>query len=352
MPDPQSSQILVVDDNPQNVTLLKVYLSGDGYRVITAFDGSEALQKIDTTPPDLVLLDIMMPRVDGYEVLEQMKKNPATWFVPIIMLTSLSDREDRLRAIELGADDFITKPFNKLELMTRVRALLRLKHLHDDLDDARHIIYTLAVALEAKDPYTKGHSERVGAFSAAIAMEMGLSRREANYCIHAGILHDIGKIGLSEAILRKAGPLSGDEYDEVKKHPTISFEICKPLRMCAPYLPIIKHHQERYDGKGYPDGLSGDEIPIGARVMAVADAYDAMTSSRAYRQSLPEEEALSRLRKSAGSQLDPAVVEAFFRIYERKRILESAQASASLGRHFIDYIFDLYLQPLRTAGGG
>lgn len=311
------AKILVVDDSEQNLALVRAYLAHFGYDVLTASSGEACLEVVAGEVPDLILLDVLMPGMDGYEVCRILKEGKATWQIPVILLTSLSEVEDKVRGIEAGADDFISKPFNKLELSTRVRGLLKTKRLYEDLESAQSIIFALALALEARDPYTEGHSERVAEYTVAIGKEMGLTDQHLTDLRNAGILHDIGKIGISESILRKEGPFTPEEYDIMKTHPAKGARICLPLKMADRLVPIIKHHQEKYDGSGYPDGLKGEEIPQGARIMAVADAYDAMTSDRPYRKSLGEEEAVRRLKEGKGIQFDPEAVDAFVRLYEK-----------------------------------
>jgi len=285
-------KILVIDDNVTNVELLDAYLCAADYEVITAFDGQTGLDIAFAEIPDLVLLDIMMPELDGYQVCTQLKNNEITRFIPIIMITALTDIEDKIKGLNAGADDFLSKPFNKHELMARVRSLLRIKSLHDDLDSSEDIILTLALALEAKDPYTKGHSERVAALATNLAKTIGLSERAQDRIHKAGILHDIGKIGVSGKVLSKQGALKEDEYRDVIAHPSMGATICQPLKSLADIIPMIKHHHERYDGNGKPDGLTGDNIPLGARIISVADTYDAMTSTRPYRKAMEKEVAL------------------------------------------------------------
>ncbi len=304
--------ILVVDDSEQNVQLLDAYLTSDGYEVISALNGYEALEHVKGGRlPDLIILDIMMPGLNGYEVCRELKSAHDTQRIPVMMLTALQDMEDKVKGFEAGADEFLSKPVEKMELLIRVKALLRTKHLNEDLESARDVIYTLALAIEANDPYTRGHSERVADYAGRLAQRMGLSENEADVIRNAGILHDVGKIGISETILQKPGPLTNEELVSVQDHPVIGEKICKPLRSANTLLKIIRHHQERYDGDGYPDGLKGDEIPMEARVISVADAYDAMTSPRPYRPPMSHRQVIDVLRRESGKQWDPDVVREF-----------------------------------------
>lgn len=288
----QRPKILVVDDNIANVELLEAYLSADEYEVIKAFDGQEGLNKVHEVMPDLILLDIMMPKMDGYEVCKHIKEGENTRFIPVVMITALTELEAKIKGLDVGADDFLSKPFNRLELMARVRSLLRLKSLHDDLDSSEDIIFTLALALEAKDTYTAGHSERVAGLARELAQEIGLSEVQQERIHKAGILHDIGKIGVKEAILNKRSVLDVAEYDEVTSHPSVGANICEPLKSLSDVIPMIRHHHERYDGTGHPDGLAGEDIPLGARIISIADTFDAMTSARPYRAAMEEAVAL------------------------------------------------------------
>ncbi len=305
-------KILVIDDNVTNVELIDAYLSAADYDVVTAYNGKIGLDFALREAPDLVLLDIMMPELDGYQVCAQLKNNEKTQFIPIIIITALTDIEDKIKGLNAGADDFLTKPLNKHELMARVRSLLRIKSLHDDLDSSEDIILTLALALEAKDPYTKGHSERVARLAANLAKAIGLTERGQDRIHKAGVLHDIGKIGVSLKVLSKNSELKPDEYIEVIAHPSIGATICQPLKSLSDIIPMIKHHHERFDGDGKPDGLSGDSIPLGARIISIADTYDAMTSTRPYRTAMKKEVAINILKQEIDNgQWDSELVAKF-----------------------------------------
>lgn len=304
------SRVLIVDDNRQNVELLRTYISAEGHEVDEAFDGEEALEKVAQNPPDLILLDIMMPKLNGYDVCSRLKSDDKTRFIPIIMVTALSDLEDKIKGLDAGTDDFISKPFNRYELLARVRSLLRIRHYYADLDHSQDIIITLALAVEAKDPYTRGHSERVADFAQKFARILGLSPKDQDLVHRAGLLHDIGKIGVSESYLHKPGPLSSEEREIIRDHPVRGEAICRPLKSLKHLLPAIRHHHERYNGTGYPDGLKGEEIPLMARILAIADIYDALTSDRPYRVGLPNERALDILKSEADQNYwDPRLVE-------------------------------------------
>ena len=314
-------RILIVDDNKVNIELLRAQLKPYNYLLDTALDGEEALLKIAKDPPDMVLLDLMMPKISGYEVCRSIKQNKATQFVPVIVITALQELDDKLKAIELGADDFLVKPFNKLELITRIKSLLRMKELHDDLDTSESILFSLAEALEAKDIYTRGHSERVARHSAVIATQMGLPAHEVEVIRKGGLLHDIGKIGVREDILLKPGRLTDEELEHVKSHPKRGFDICQPLKSLEEILPCIRSHHERIDGGGYPDGLKEDDIPLKGMILAVADAFDAMTTNRPYRKALPIDTAVKIFEDELSSgQWNPDIVRVFLQIVRSGKI--------------------------------
>lgn len=310
--------ILVVDDNEANVELLEAYLTAYGYDVITAMNGESGLEKTYENMPDLLLLDIMMPGLNGYEVCKKLKEDEKTRFIPIVMITALTEVDDKVKGLDVGADDFLSKPFNKLELMARVRSLLRLKTLHDDLESSEDIICALALAMQAKDPYTKGHSERVARLSRNIAEEIGLSSIMQGKLHKAGILHDIGKIGIKETTLNKQGSLDATESKEITSHPQTGANICEPLKSLNDIIPMIRHHHEWFNGSGHPDGLKGDEIPLGAKIISIADTYDAMTSARPYRDAMTKEKALQIMESEKDrGQWDPEIMTVFLKMMSK-----------------------------------
>ncbi|MBI3399174.1 MAG: response regulator [Deltaproteobacteria bacterium] len=299
--DEASINILVVDDNQDNVELLDALLSSRGYAILKAYNGEDALKIAEEARPHLIILDVMMPRMDGYEVCRRLKTNDKTRFIPVIILTALSDIdiEDKIKGIEAGADDFISKPFQKPELLARVRSLVRVKHLLEELEDARNVIFSFATALDFNDPYTHGHSQRVSELSVRLAGFLGLSQQEQNNIRDVGILHDIGKIATDKGVLHKPGALNGKEYEHVKQHPIVGERICAPLDFAKPLLPMIRSHHEKFNGAGYPDGLSGDDIPLGARIISIVDLYDALTSARPYRRGMSQNVALEVMKIEA-----------------------------------------------------
>lgn len=305
--------VLCVDDNKLNRDLVTATLSDAGFNVRIAENGRDAVDVIDKNDVDVVLLDLIMPVQDGAETLRVLRADPRYEFLPIIVLTSQRGGQMRQDAIVAGADDFISYPLNRLELITRIRSLLRIKEYHADLEQTQNVICALALALEAKDRYTRGHSQRVGDLGRAFAMHVGMPEEMAERVRIAGLLHDIGKIAVPEGLLNKGGPLTRDEFMRVIDHPVIGEEMVRPLMTLNSVLRMIRHHHERYDGRGYPDGLRGDAIPYEVRLISIVDAYDALTSHRAYRPApLSHEAALETLRReAAGGKWDPQMVDQF-----------------------------------------
>ena len=284
--------ILIVDDLPANIELIQTFFSEQPYNLLSATSGEEALMLVENNKVDLVLLDVIMPGMNGFTVCERLKAKSATKLIPIIMITGLEDSDSKIRGIRLGVDDFITKPFNIFELKARAASLIKLKQYTDQLESAESILFSLALTVEAKDPNTQGHCSRLANYGMLLGEEIGLEEQELRTVRRGGILHDIGKLAIMDSILLKPGPLSKEEYKIIQQHPAEGEKICRPLQTMNDVLPVIRHHQERFDGSGYPDHLSGEDIPLCARVVALVDAYDALTTSRPYRQALPKKEAL------------------------------------------------------------
>ncbi len=304
--------VLIVDDLWSNLELLEVIFATAGFEVFSALGASSALSIFDSHKIDIAILDVMMPGMDGFELCKQLKSMAGKRFFPIVLLTALTDRQSRITGLECGADDFISKPFDPTELTVKVRSLIKLKTLQDELEHSENVILTLAVALESRDPYTRGHSTRVGEISMAFSSFLGFSRKEQEQIRKGGILHDIGKIGVRTDLLCKDGRLTGEELEEVKRHTVIGEEICRPLVSVRGILPVIRSHHERWDGKGFPDGLYGDEIPVNARMLAIADSFDAMVSQRPYRNGRSASAVVEVFRDEKHSgQWDPKLVEHF-----------------------------------------
>jgi putative two-component system response regulator len=257
-----------------------------------------------------MLLDIMMPGLDGYEVCKRIKARDSTRFVPIILITALDDLQAKVRGIEAGADDFLTKPANREELLARTRALVRVRELNRNLVSVENALFSLASAVEAKDNYTLGHTQRVANLAVALGKRLKLSEKEVFSLRLGGILHDVGKIGISEEILNKPGKLEDQEWEVMKNHPEIGYRICLPLKSTLGLaLDVVRHHHEKLDGSSYPDGLKGDEVSLAARIMCVVDIYDALVTERPYRKAMPKKQALEiLLEEVAAGKLDRRVV--------------------------------------------
>ncbi|HEV8211360.1 MAG TPA: HD domain-containing phosphohydrolase [Vicinamibacterales bacterium] len=291
--------VLIVDDMPGSARLIESLLAPDGHTIRTAGDGGEALELVRGAPPDLVLMDVMMPLVDGFEACRAIKQNPETRLIPVVLVTSLDDTDSRVRGIEAGADDFVSKPFNGVELRARVRSLLRIKQYTDELDSAESVIVSLALTIEARDGTTGGHCQRLSRYGSALGRVLGLDADAVSALSRGGFLHDVGKVGIPDAVLLKPGPLTVTEYALMHEHTVIGDRLCGTLRSLRNVRPIVRHHHERLDGSGYPDGLRGDAVPLLAQVMSIADAFDAMTTARPYLPARPAAWAAEELRREA-----------------------------------------------------
>jgi putative two-component system response regulator len=289
--------ILVADDNEAGRELVTALLSAEGYQVVCATSGQQALARVAGDSIDLALLDVVMPHPTGFEVCQAMKSKPETRLIPVILLTSLNSDADRIHGILCGADDFLNKPVNKQELLARVHSLLRLKRFTDELDNAEAVLLSLALTIEAKDPYTEGHCDRLSKYSVALGEKLGLSEDLRLALRRGGLIHDIGKLAVPEHILLKPGPLTPEERKIMEQHTVLGERICAPLRSFRHVLPIIRHHHEKQDGSGYPDGLKGAQVPLTARILQITDIYDALTTDRPYRKALPLEKAFAIMRE-------------------------------------------------------
>lgn len=293
----QLPTILIADDIEANRELLTEILSTNRYRIVQAEDGEQAMQLLEEGEVDLALLDVMMPGRSGFAVCRALKSNPDTRLIPVVMVTSLSASEDRVQGIESGADDFLNKPVNKEELLARVRSLLKIKQFTDELEHAENVLFALALSIEAKDPYTEGHCDRLSESSEALAKRLSLSEEELIALRRGGIIHDIGKVAVPDQILLKPGPLTPEERKVMQRHTIVGAGICSPLKSFRSVVPIIRHHHEKIDGSGYPDGLKGDAVPLTARILQTVDIYDALTTDRPYRKAMAPDRALGLMRE-------------------------------------------------------
>ena len=306
-----SATILVVEDDGANRALLTRLLESEGYRVHTAADGEAGLRAATTYRPDLVLLDVGLPGLDGYELTRRLRLDPRHATLPILLLTGRTALSDVVTGLDVGADDFITKPFAQPELIARIRSAIRLRRALVGMEAAHAVVTALANAVEAKDAPTERHCERLALLAARLGQRLDLSPAELDAVTYGALLHDVGKIGVPDRVLTKAGPLSDEEWALVRRHPDIGERICAPLESFAAFGPIIRHHHERWDGTGYPDGIRGEATSVGARIVGIVDAFDAMTHDRPYRRALTTEQALEELRHGAGRQFDPELARLF-----------------------------------------
>ncbi|UWG96108.1 response regulator [Dehalobacter sp. DCM] len=310
----KGSKIVIADDDPVSLKSLKMHLIKLGYSVFAAKNGIDALDLIQKAKPDLVILDINMPGLSGLEVSKVIRESDQGRFLPILVLTGSKDKKDRTRALKVGINDFLVKPFDALELKLKIGYIVGLKHAIDDLKNVNNILLALAKAVDAKDHYTEGHTERVSQYAVKIAENMNLSTRQIRDLTTASILHDIGKIGIPDNILNKNGKLTDQEYALMKKHPVIGEQICSSIKAFHNVNRIIRQHHEKLDGSGYPDGISGDAINIETRILTVADIYDALTSDRPYRPAMSKEKALEILTfASKNGELDSLIVNELIR---------------------------------------
>jgi putative two-component system response regulator len=279
--------------------MLEAFLLRDGHTVLTAVDGIEALAIVQRERPEVVLSDVVMPGLDGHELCRAIKANPATRLTPVVLVTSLLGREERLKGINAGADDFLIKPVDPHEVCARVRSLMRLKRYTDELDSAEAVIMSLARTVEARDPCTEGHCQRLSRLGAALGTRLGLGAEDISALTRGGVLHDLGKIGIADAILLKPGTLTAAEFDQMQQHTLIGDHLCSELRCLQAVRPIVRHHHERLDGSGYPDGLRGSAVPLLAQIIGVVDVYDALVSERPYHWPIDSDRAFEVLRKEA-----------------------------------------------------
>ena len=293
-----------------------------GYDVVTASNAEQAEAEVRRHAPDLILSDVMMPGKSGYELCRTLKENPATRLVPFVLITGLSDSNDKLRGIEAGADDFLNKPVLAEELIARVKSLLRLKEFTDELETADSVLCTLGLIVEGRDPYTEGHCERLALRAADLGRHLAMDEDSIIALRRGGYLHDLGKIAVPDEILKKGpdDPLTPAEWQIIKQHPITGENICRPLRSLRLVLPIIRYHHEHSDGSGYPDGLMAVSIPVLPRILQVVDVYDALRTARSYKPALTHEQASQTMREEARRGLwDAELVAEYFAMLEQQR---------------------------------
>ena len=309
--------MLIADDRESIRSLFHRLLSADGHDVVLASDGASALAAVYRHRPDVILLDVAMPLMDGLEVCRRLKADPATRLTPVVLVSGQTDLADRINGIEAGADEYLSKPVHPHELRARVRSLSRVKQLIDALDSAEAAFVALALTIEARDPYTKGHCERLSQTAVSLGRALGLGEDDLRALHRGGYLHDIGKVGVPDSILLKPAPLTPEEAAIMRRHPEIGDSLCAPLQSLRAVRPIILGHHERIDGSGYPAGLRGDDVPLLAQIVGVVDVYDALTSRRPYREALSHEEAVKFvLEETHAGRFNPRHVDAFLETVE------------------------------------
>lgn len=323
----KAAHILIVDDNVMNLQVAERILK-DNYKTSCVTSGKKALAFLEKKIPDLILLDVHMPDMNGFEVMKQLKAQEKYREIPVIFLTADNDTQTEIRGFNVGAQDFITKPFVKEIMIRRMARVIEHDRLQKNLQReveiqtkkaeerkkklermSFQIIQALASAVDAKDAYTNGHSMRVAKYASAIAERMGMNQQEQEDIYYMGLLHDIGKIGVDDRIITKPDKLTDEEYEKMKNHTTIGAEILSNVSEIPELVLGARGHHERYDGTGYPNGIKGEEIPLEARMIAVADAYDAMASKRSYRDILPQKIVREEIAKGRGTQFDPEVTD-------------------------------------------
>ncbi|MBL4846688.1 MAG: response regulator [Planctomycetes bacterium] len=322
-----ATTVLVIEDERSSQMMLRELLEQEGYSVQIVETGEDALASVNDDPPDLVICDLLLPKMDGYEVCRRLKASHATRFIPIVVVTGLAELQQRLDALDAGADDILTKPVNPLEVIARIRGLVRNRSLTLELESAQNVVFALATAIEQKDSYTEGHGERVGMFSRSLAEHLGLSQTDILAVQTGGLLHDVGKIGCPDAILNKPGPLTRDEFEVIKRHPVAGWEICRHLKSLGDAtLHCIRNHHERLDGSGYPDSLTSGEIPLTTRITTICDVFDALATARAYKPAFPLETCYKILREeSERGWWDKELVRAFIDMMGERELFKPAK---------------------------
>jgi len=307
--------ILVVEDEAAVREVLQDQLAALGYRVLIAHSAEAALGVLDGAIPDLILTDVHMPGMSGVELCRRLKADPRLQFTPVVILTAIADLDARVAGLAAGADDFFAKPVEFVELQARLGALLRMKFLLDQLERAEGVITTLGLTIEARDPYTGGHCERLARYAVALGEALGVDRPTLKALRLGGYLHDLGKIAIPDGLLLKPGRFDAEERRRMQVHPEVGAGLVRGLKTLEAVRPLIQHHHERWDGSGYPEGLKGEAIPLGARVMAVVDVYDALRTARPYKPALPRDQAVTiLLRETEGGLWEPRITTTFLEL--------------------------------------
>jgi putative two-component system response regulator len=320
----KAGKVLVVDDYEPNLRGLGQLLEHAHYTVLTATNGRDALEIVKRERPDLVLLDVVMPGISGLDVCAELKRNADTRLTPVVLISGEQERQTRLAGLDAGADDFLNKPVDSEELHARVRSLVRLKRLTDDLESAESLFLTLGRVIEARDPCTEGHCERLAEYATTLGKHLNLDQADLDALYRGAFLHDVGKIAIPDRVLLKKGRLTRKEYELMKRHSAIGDDLCRTVRSFEAVRPIVRHHHERVDGRGYPDGLAGDRIPLLAQIVSIVDVFDALTTDRPYRKALPTATAYRMMGDDArGGWCQEDLVAVFIDLH-RARALEQA----------------------------
>ena len=318
-PGDKPSRLLIVDDEPQVASLLRRFVSNEGYDVSVVHDGESALAWMEDNTPDVVVFDIVLPGVTGIDLCRKMKSDRATRLIPVVLVTGYASQEEQLEAVDAGADDVITKPVNSEQFRIRLRSLVRMKRYTDDLESAGAVMMTLAMMIESRDGSAEGHCHRIANHAVAIGRQLGLQGEALQTLRRGGFLHDIGMLAIPDSVLHKPGSLEPEEYALVQSHTVVGDSLLAGLRSLQSVRPIVRHHHERLDGSGYPDGLRGDAIPLVAQIVGLVDGYESMTFPKAYQRTLDQDQALDVLRAQAARGWRHAdLVEVFADVLGRK----------------------------------
>jgi len=325
----RSPTVLIVDSQEVNRRVMRGMLKQEPYRILEAGQAMDAISILEHERVDLVILDLMMPGISGLELCRRIKSSRRTQLLPVLMLTSVQGIESEVAGLASGADEFLNRPLHPTVVRTRIRAMLRNKAAVDSLDEAETILFALAQAVEQRDPYTAGHCDRLSRYAVELGNALGLPRPQLLALHRGGFLHDIGKISVPDSILFKKSRLNEDEWTLMRSHTVRGEAICRPMKNLAPVLPIIRNHHERWDGSGYPDQLRGEAIPLLARILQIADIYDALTTERPYKAALNTHEALEILAaETRNGWRDPELTALFAELIERGIFQHSTPAAA------------------------